>query len=53
MKLKKLGAKSVGGLAAGSIPLTQALVMKDSNFGEYTNGLRQFFLSERKPRIMV
>lgn len=48
-EVKKFGAKSVGGLAAGSIPISTALIMKDSNFGEYSNGLRQFFVrKERK-----
>ena len=48
-EVKKFGAKSVGGLADGSIPISTALIMKDSNFGEYSNGLRQFFVrKERK-----
>lgn len=48
-EVKKFGAKSVGGLAAGAIPLATALVIRDSNFGEYQNGLRQFFVrKERK-----
>lgn len=45
-EVKKFGAKSVGGLASAAIPLSTALIMKDSNFGEYKNSLRSFFVRE-------
>lgn len=43
-EVRKFRANSVGGLAAGAIPLATAVMIKDSRFGEYQNGLRQFFV---------
>jgi orotate phosphoribosyltransferase len=48
-EVRKFNAKSVGGLASAAIPLSTALVMKDSNCGEYKNSLTSFFVrGERK-----
>jgi orotate phosphoribosyltransferase len=45
-EVKKFHAKSVGGLASAAIPLSTALVLKDSNFGMYKNSLTSFFVRE-------
>jgi orotate phosphoribosyltransferase len=45
-KVKKFRAKSVGGLANAAIPLSTALIMKDSNFGDYKDALTSFFVRE-------
>lgn len=48
-EVKKFNAKSVGGLANAAIPLSTALILKDSNFGEYEHGLTSFYVRpERK-----
>jgi len=47
-EVKKFDAKSVGGLANAAIPLSTALIMKDSNFGEYKNALHSFFVREER-----
>lgn len=47
-EVKKFDAKSVGGLANAAIPLSTALIMRDSNFGEYKNALHSFFVREER-----
>lgn len=47
-EVKKFHAKSVGGLANAAIPLSTALILKDSNFGEYKNTLTSFFVREER-----
>ncbi|MGH9974642.1 MAG: orotate phosphoribosyltransferase [Nitrososphaeraceae archaeon] len=45
-QVKKFDVKSVGGLANAAIPLSTALVIKDSNRGEYENALTSFYVRE-------
>ncbi|MGH9987701.1 MAG: hypothetical protein ACRD8W_27480, partial [Nitrososphaeraceae archaeon] len=45
-EVKKCGAKSVGGLASAAIPLSTALILKDSDFGMCEKSLTSFFVRE-------
>lgn len=47
-EVKKFNAKSVGGLVSAAIPLSQALIIRDSNFGEYKNALHSFYVREER-----
>jgi orotate phosphoribosyltransferase len=47
-EVKKFHAKSVGGLVSAAIPLSQALIIRDSNFGEYKNALHSFYVREER-----
>jgi orotate phosphoribosyltransferase len=44
--IKKTEAKSIGGLASAAIPLSTAIVLEDSNFGDYRNSLTGFYVRE-------
>jgi len=47
-EVKKFHAKSVGGMASAAIPLSTAIMLKDSNFGMYKNSLTSFFVREMR-----
>lgn len=45
--IKKTDAKSVGGLATAAIPVSTAVVLEASRFGEYKNSLTAFFVRDK------
>lgn len=45
-EVKRFDVKSVGGLAHAAIPLSTALVIKDSAFGTYENAISSFYVRE-------